>query len=54
MEKFVNKLGIKIEFSLAYWPWSNRIVERNYYSANVIVRKTTEKDINITLQEAGN
>ena len=30
MEEFVNKLGIKIEFTLAFSQWSNWINERNH------------------------
>ena len=32
-------LGIKIEFSPSYSPWSNGLNERNHYSADRIVRK---------------
>ena len=39
MEEFVSKLGIKIEFSPSYSPWSNGLNERNHYSADRIVRK---------------
>ena len=30
MEDFVSKIGIKIEFSPSYSPWSNRLNERNH------------------------
>ena len=30
MEEFVNKLGIKIDFTPAFSPWSNRVNERNH------------------------
>ena len=43
MEEFVNKLGIKIEFTPAYYPWSNGVNERNHYSCNVVVKKVMEE-----------
>ena len=39
MEEFVSKIGIKIEFSPSYSPWSNGLNERNHYSADRIVIK---------------
>ena len=44
IEEFVIKLGMRIESSLLYFPWSKRINERNYYSANVVVRKLMDED----------
>ena len=42
LEEFVNKMGIKIEFTPAFSPWSNRVNERNHYSCDVIVKKVME------------
>merc|ERR1712074_48942 len=36
MEEFVNKLGLTINFTPSYSPWSNGIKERNHYSCDVI------------------
>ena len=44
MEEFVNKLGLKIEFSQAFSPWLNGTNERNHYSADVIVRQIMDDD----------
>ena len=52
MEEFVNKMGIKIEFTPAYSPWSNGVNERNHYSCDVIIKKVMEEDKKINLQEA--
>ena len=52
MEKFVNKFGIKIDFTLAFSPWSNGLNERNHYSCDVIIKKIMEQDKELTLQEA--
>ena len=52
MEELSNKLGLKIEFTPAYSPWSNRANERNHYSCDVIIRKIMEEDKKIVLQEA--
>jgi len=52
MEVFVSKLGMKIEFSLSYLPWFNRLNKRNHYSADRIVRKLIDKGSDITLEEA--
>ena len=38
------KLGMRIESSLLYSPNSKRKYERNYYSANVVVRKLMDED----------
>ena len=47
----MSKLGIKIEFSPSYSPWSNGLNERNHHSADRIVKKLMdEKDI--LLEEA--
>ena len=48
----MNKLGIKIKFTLAYSPWSNRINERNHYNFDVIVKKIMEEDKKIGLGKA--
>ena len=45
MEEFVSKIGIKIEFSPSYSPWSNGLNERNHYSADRIVRKLLDEGI---------
>ena len=52
MEEFVNKLGLRIEFTPSYSPWSNRVKERNHYSCDVIVKKVMEQDPRLVLQEA--
>ena len=52
MEKFVNKLDIKIECTLAFSPQSNGVNEKNYYRCDVIVRKIMEEDKKISLKEA--
>ena len=48
----MNKLGLQIEFTPAYSPWSNGANERNHYSCDVIVRKIMEEDKKMVLQEA--
>ena len=50
----MNKLGIKIEFTSVFSPWSNGINERNYYSCDVILRKAMEEDEKLKLQTAMN
>ena len=52
MEEFVSKLGIKIEFSPSYSPWSNGLNERNHYSADRIVRKLMDENKEIPLEQA--
>ena len=52
MEEFSNKLGLNVEFSPAYSPWSSGINERNYYSADVVVKIIMDEDDKITLQDA--
>ena len=52
MEEFVSKLGIKIEFSPSYSPWSNGLNERNHYSADRIVKKLMDEKKDISLEEA--
>ena len=52
MEEFVSKLGIKIEFSPSYSPWSNGLNERNHYSADRIVRKLMDENKEISLEQA--
>merc|ERR1712030_257805 len=52
MEEFVNKLGLTINFTPSYSPWSNGINERNHYSCDIIVKKEMEEDKKVTLSEA--
>ena len=52
LEEFVSKMGIKIEFSPAYSPWSNGLNERNHYSADKTVKKIMDEKKNISLEEA--
>ena len=52
MEEFVNKLGLTIEFTPSYSPWSNGVNKRNHYSCDVIVKKVMEQDRKLVLQEA--
>ena len=52
MEEFINKLGIKIEFTPEFSPWLNGINERNQKGCDVIVKKVIEENKKITLQEA--
>ena len=52
VDEFTNRLGLKVEFGLAYSPWSNGINERNHYSCDIIVKKIMQEDRKITLQEA--
>ena len=52
VDEFTNKLGLRIEFGLAYSPWSNRVNERNHYSCDMIIKKITQEDSKITLQES--
>ena len=52
MEEFVSKLGIKIEFSPSYSPWSNGLNERNHYSADRIVKKLMDENKEISLEQA--
>merc|ERR1712105_220626 len=52
MEEFVNKLGLTINFTPSYSPWSNGINERNHYSCDVIIKKVMEEDKKVTLNEA--
>ena len=54
IEEFVNKLGIKIDFTPAYLPWSNGVNERNNYSFDIIVKKAMDGDKNLKLQTAVN
>ena len=39
VDEFTNKLGLRIEFGLAYSPWSNRVNERNHYCCDMIIKK---------------
>ena len=52
MKEFVSKLGINIEFSPPYSPWSNGLNERNHYSANRIVKKLMDENKEILLEQA--
>jgi len=52
MEEFVNKLGLTINFTPSYSPWSNGVNERNHYSCDVIIKKIMEESKKVTLQEA--
>ena len=45
MEVFVSKMGINIEFSPTYSPWSHGLNERNHYSADRIERKLLDEGI---------
>ena len=54
IEEFVNNMRLKIEFSQVFTPWLNGINERNYYSANVVVKKIMDEDAKIKLQDAIN
>ena len=48
----MSKLGIKIEFSSSYSPWSNGLNERNHYSSDRIVKKLMDEKKDISLEEA--
>ena len=52
MEEFMNKLGLKIDFTPSHSPWANGVNERNHYSCDVIVQRVMEEDHKIGLQEA--
>ena len=54
MEEFVNKLGIKIDFTPAFSPRSNGVNERNHYSCDLIVKKAMQEDKKLRLQTAVN
>ena len=41
-----------IDFSPAYYPWSNSANERNHYSCDVIIKKIMQEDKKIKLQDA--
>ena len=49
MEEFVSKIGIKIEFSPSYSPWSNGLNERNHYSADKIVQILLDEGVSLEL-----
>ena len=49
MEEFVSKIGIKVEFSPSYSPWSNGLNERNHYSADRIVRKLMDEGVSLEM-----
>ena len=50
MEEFVNKLGIKIDFTPSFSPWSNGVNERNHYSCNIKVKKVMDDDKKLKLK----
>ena len=50
----MSKLGIKIDFTPAYLPWTIGVNERNNYSCDIIVKKAMEEDKNLKLQTAVN
>ena len=52
MEEFVNKLGLRIDFTPSHSSWANGGNEQNHYSCDVIVKKVMEEDKRIGLQEA--
>ena len=54
MDDFVNKQGLKIEFSPVFSPRSKRINESNHYSADMIVRKIMDEDAKKVLQDTFN
>ena len=54
MEEFVNKVGIKIDLTPAFSPWSNEVNKRNHYSCDIIVKKAMEEDKKLKLQTAVN
>merc|ERR1712030_13939 len=51
MEEYVAKMGLTINFTPSYSPWSNGINKRNHYSCDVIVKKIQEENKKVTLQE---
>ena len=51
MEEFVSKLGIKIELSPSYSPWSNGLNEWNHYSVDRIVRKLLDENKEMFLEQ---
>lgn len=52
LEEFVGKLGIEVEFTPSYSPWSNGVNERNHYSCDVAVRKILASETKVSLDEA--
>ena len=52
MEGFVNRLGIKINFTAVVSPWSNGDFERNHYNCDVIVKKIIDEVKKVGLGEA--
>merc|ERR1711867_336474 len=49
MEEFVRKIGIKIEFSPSYSPWSNGLNERSHMCADRIVRKLMDEGVSLEM-----
>ena len=54
MEQFMNKLGFKMNFDLAYLPLLNGVNKSNHYSCDVIVGKIIDGDKKVDLQEVVN
>ena len=52
LEELVSKLGIKVEFTPSYSPWSNGVNEQNHYSCDVAMKKIMEEDRKIQMKEA--
>ena len=52
MAEFVSKMGLRIQFTPVYSPWSNGNNETNHYSANVIIKKVMDEEKTITLEDA--
>ena len=50
MDEFVNKIGLKIEYTPAFSPWSNGINERNHPSCDITIEKLLE-DIRTQLKD---
>ena len=47
----MNKIGLTIEFTIAYSPLSSGINEQNHYSAYVVIKKIMDEDRTITLED---
>ena len=54
MNEFASKFGFSVKFGPTYSLWSNRLNERNHYSADIVVKKIMETDRKINLQTAVN
>ena len=53
-KEFVNKLGIKFDFTPAFSPWLNGVNETNHYSCDIIVKKAMDEGKKLKLQTAVN